>query len=123
VNRLGSVYYDFPNGPRNGVYHRRHIHTTGSKDVREDLTDEEDDNGGADPEDEDEDEEDDDDEQSDDAEDSGWDTSLEEGGEVDIDDLSPSIIFDPGKATPLERRWLAAMSFGKDPETVRRFEL
>jgi len=63
------------------------------------------------------------DEQADDEVDSGWDTSLEEAGEVDIDDLSPSIISDPGKATPLERRWLAAMSVGKEPEIERRFEL
>lgn len=33
----------------------------------------------------------------------------------------PSMIADPGKPTPQERRWLAAMSIGKDPEIVTRF--
>jgi len=33
-----------------------------------------------------------------------------------------SIISDPARATPLERRWLAAMSDGKDPEIATRFE-
>ncbi|OCH83964.1 hypothetical protein OBBRIDRAFT_742422 [Obba rivulosa] len=33
-----------------------------------------------------------------------------------------SVITDPARATPLERRWLAAMSEGKDPDIVRRFE-
>ncbi|KAF7424382.1 hypothetical protein PC9H_009689 [Pleurotus ostreatus] len=33
-----------------------------------------------------------------------------------------SMINDPGTATPLERRWLAAMSEGKDPRIARRFE-
>ena len=119
VNRLGGVYYDFHNGLRNGMYR----HHNRSKATHENLTDEEDDNDGADPEDEEEEEEREEEEQSDDDDDSGWDTSLEEGGEVDIDDLSPCIISDPGRATPLERRWLAAMSVGKDPEIVGRFEL
>ena len=39
------------------------------------------------------------------------------------DPLAPSIIYDPGKATPIQRRWLAAMSEGKDPEIAKRFEL
>ncbi|PPQ65267.1 hypothetical protein CVT26_000227 [Gymnopilus dilepis] len=49
--------------------------------------------------------------------------------QVDEDDTSlanaeqPSMINDPGKATPLERRWLSAMSEGKDPAIARRFEL
>jgi len=39
------------------------------------------------------------------------------------DPLSPSIIYDPGKATPMQRRWLAAMSEGKNPDIAKRFEL
>jgi len=122
VNRLGGVYYDFHNGSRNGIYrhHNRHNHPIGSNDVRENLTDEGV-NDATDAEDEGEERE--EDEQSDDEDDSGWETSLEEGGDVDIDDISPSIISDPGKATHLERRWLAAMSSGKIPGIVRRFEL
>ncbi|PPR02600.1 hypothetical protein CVT24_002171 [Panaeolus cyanescens] len=50
-----------------------------------------------------------------DVEDSGWDTSGE--------DLWPSMINDPGKATPMQRRWLSAMSDGKDPVIAKRFEL
>jgi len=123
VNKLGGVYYDFHNGSRKGIYrhHSRHNHTIGSNDAREKLTDEGVDDA-ADPEDEDEGERE-QDEQSDDEDDSGWETSLEEGGEVDIDDISPSIISDPAKARPLERRWLAAMSVGKVPGIARRFEL
>jgi nitrogen permease regulator 3-like protein len=45
----------------------------------------------------------------------GWDTVE--------DDLYPSMINDPGRATPLQRRWLAAMSEGKEPQIVRRFQL
>ncbi|KAJ6494661.1 nitrogen permease regulator of amino acid transport activity 3-domain-containing protein [Mycena vitilis] len=33
-----------------------------------------------------------------------------------------SMINDPGRATTLQRRWLSAMSDGKDPALVRRFE-
>ena len=44
----------------------------------------------------------------------GWDTVE--------DQLWPSMINDPGKATPLQRRWLSAMSEGKDPYISRRFE-
>ncbi|GBE88319.1 predicted protein [Sparassis crispa] len=33
-----------------------------------------------------------------------------------------SMIYDPARATPLERRWLAAMSDGKDTDIARRFE-
>ncbi|KAJ6577222.1 nitrogen permease regulator of amino acid transport activity 3-domain-containing protein [Mycena capillaripes] len=33
-----------------------------------------------------------------------------------------SMINDPGRATTLQRRWLSAMSDGKDPMLVRRFE-
>lgn len=38
------------------------------------------------------------------------------------DTLWPSLISDPGTASPLERRWLAAMSEGKDEHIARRFE-
>ncbi|KAF5382194.1 hypothetical protein D9615_004258 [Tricholomella constricta] len=47
--------------------------------------------------------------------DSGWDTAE--------DHLRPSMISDPGRATPLQRRWLAAMSEGKDPQIAKRFQL
>ncbi|KAF9565186.1 hypothetical protein CPC08DRAFT_704721 [Agrocybe pediades] len=47
--------------------------------------------------------------------DSGWDTTE--------DHTYPSIIDDPGKATPMQRRWLTAMSDGKDPVIAKRFEL
>ncbi|KAJ6513412.1 nitrogen permease regulator of amino acid transport activity 3-domain-containing protein [Mycena sanguinolenta] len=43
---------------------------------------------------------------------------LDHGGEDD----EASMINDPGRATPLQRRWLSAMSDGKDPALVRRFE-
>ncbi|KAH9944851.1 nitrogen permease regulator of amino acid transport activity 3-domain-containing protein [Amylocystis lapponica] len=36
--------------------------------------------------------------------------------------LYASMISDPARATPLERRWLAAMSEGKDASIARRFE-
>jgi hypothetical protein len=45
----------------------------------------------------------------------GWDTAE--------DDLFPSMISDPGRATPLQRRWLLAMSEGKEPHIARRFQL
>ncbi|KAJ4475492.1 nitrogen permease regulator of amino acid transport activity 3-domain-containing protein [Lentinula aciculospora] len=35
----------------------------------------------------------------------------------------PSMIKDPGRATPLQRRWLNVMSLGKDQILTRRFEL
>ncbi|KAK7051103.1 Nitrogen permease regulator 3 [Paramarasmius palmivorus] len=53
-------------------------------------------------------------ESSDEREDSGWETAEDES--------IASIISDPGRATPLQRRWLSAMSVGKDPRIVRRFE-
>lgn len=34
----------------------------------------------------------------------------------------PSMINDPGRATPLQRRWLSAMSEGKEDHIARRFE-
>ncbi|KLO18243.1 hypothetical protein SCHPADRAFT_866880 [Schizopora paradoxa] len=42
-------------------------------------------------------------------------------GEIE-DDLLPSIIRDPGMATPLQRKWIKAMSEGKSEEIKRRFE-
>lgn len=39
------------------------------------------------------------------------------------DTVSPSMISDPGTASPLERKWLAAMSEGKEEHIARRFEL
>lgn len=50
-----------------------------------------------------------------DEEDSGWDTSE--------DSNWPTMIDDPGRATPLQRRWLAAMSDGKESHIARRFQL
>lgn len=38
------------------------------------------------------------------------------------DHLQPSMISDPARATPLQRRWLAAMSEGKKPEIAKRFQ-
>jgi hypothetical protein len=49
-----------------------------------------------------------------DEEDSGWDTTE--------DHLGPSMINDPGKATPMQRRWLSAMSEGIEPAVAKRFE-
>jgi hypothetical protein len=49
-----------------------------------------------------------------DEEDSGWDTTE--------DHVGPSMIDDPGKATPMQRRWLCAMSEGKAFAIARRFE-
>lgn len=49
-----------------------------------------------------------------DEDDSGWDTTE--------DHLWSSVITDPGKATPMQRRWLSAMSEGKDPVIAKRFE-
>ncbi|KAF5367533.1 hypothetical protein D9758_003810 [Tetrapyrgos nigripes] len=39
------------------------------------------------------------------------------------DEFVPSMINDPGRATPLQRRWLAAMSEGKEEYITRRFDL
>lgn len=46
---------------------------------------------------------------------SGWDTAE--------DHLRPSMISDPGRATPLQRRWLLAMSDGKEAHIAKRFQL
>ncbi|KAF8640295.1 hypothetical protein AX16_010190 [Volvariella volvacea WC 439] len=56
-----------------------------------------------------------DDEDDDDEDDIGWNTAE--------DHLWPSIIPDPGRATPLQRRWLSAMSEKKPAHIARRFEL
>jgi nitrogen permease regulator 3-like protein len=42
--------------------------------------------------------------------------------ESNLDDVEPSVIADPRKATSMQRRWLSAMSDGKDPGIARRFE-
>ncbi|KAF7312225.1 hypothetical protein MIND_00235500 [Mycena indigotica] len=42
--------------------------------------------------------------------------------EASEDEDEPSIINDPGQATPSQRRWLSVMSYGKDPTLVRHFE-
>lgn len=47
--------------------------------------------------------------------DSGWDTTE--------DHIGASIISEPAKATPMQRKWLAAMSDGKHPDVAKRFEL
>ncbi|THV03173.1 hypothetical protein K435DRAFT_775063 [Dendrothele bispora CBS 962.96] len=39
------------------------------------------------------------------------------------DELVPSMINDPGRATPSQRRWLTAMSEGKEEYITRRFDL
>ncbi|KAM5537190.1 hypothetical protein V8D89_009123 [Ganoderma adspersum] len=48
-----------------------------------------------------------------------WAEYYKDGAE---NDNIPSMISDPARATPLERRWLAGMSEGKEPHIVRRFE-
>lgn len=47
----------------------------------------------------------------------------EDGLGWDTEDFTPSMINDPGRAKPLQRRWLSAMSEGKEPPIARRFEL
>jgi nitrogen permease regulator 3-like protein len=42
--------------------------------------------------------------------------------EDDDDDNETSILMDPGRATSLQRRWLQAMSEGKDEFVARRFD-
>jgi hypothetical protein len=65
----------------------------------------------------------------DDAEDVFEEFSEEDSGEENVgwgspeDTLEPSMISDPGTASPLERKWLAAMSEGKDEYIARRFAL
>ena len=49
------------------------------------------------------------------------DTEHEDSDDED-DPNVPSIIPDPGRATPKERRWLTKMSEGKSPWIVKRFE-
>ncbi|KAJ7591166.1 nitrogen permease regulator of amino acid transport activity 3-domain-containing protein [Mycena floridula] len=45
------------------------------------------------------------------------------GQDATEDNSMPSMINDPGSATPLQRRWLSAMSDGKDPYVALRFKL
>jgi hypothetical protein len=45
---------------------------------------------------------------------SGWDD--------EEDHTTSTMIDEPGKATPMQRRWLTAMSDGKDPHIAKRFE-
>jgi len=53
----------------------------------------------------------------------GEDVDGDEGDSEDEDDPNvPSIIPDPGRATPKERRWLSKMSEGKSSWIVKRFE-
>ncbi|KAI0368797.1 hypothetical protein BV20DRAFT_1053766 [Pilatotrama ljubarskyi] len=52
------------------------------------------------------------------ADEGKWEEYYQSGGSDNI----PSMINDPARANPLERRWLAAMSEGKDPHIARRFE-
>jgi hypothetical protein len=47
----------------------------------------------------------------------------ESGWESSEDSLVPTVIEDPGRATPLQRRWLSAMSEGKEPQIAKRFSL
>lgn len=50
-----------------------------------------------------------------DGADSGWESSE--------DAPKSTVIEDPGRATPLQRRWLSAMSEGKEPQIAKRFAL
>jgi len=52
----------------------------------------------------------------------GDDIEDDEDSEDEDDPSVPSIIPDPGRATPKERRWLTKMSEGKSPWIVKRFE-
>lgn len=42
--------------------------------------------------------------------------------EEDYEDTDTSILADPGRATSVQRRWLQAMSEGKDEQVMRRFD-
>ncbi|KAI0707128.1 nitrogen permease regulator of amino acid transport activity 3-domain-containing protein [Earliella scabrosa] len=52
------------------------------------------------------------------ADEAKWEEYYQNGGNDNI----ASMISDPARATPLERRWLAGMSEDKDPHIVKRFE-
>jgi hypothetical protein len=55
--------------------------------------------------------------------DSDWNEDMDGSGlEGDSDRNSPSIIHDPARATALQKKWLSAMSDGKDPSVAKRFE-
>ncbi|KAF8632274.1 hypothetical protein AX15_002016 [Amanita polypyramis BW_CC] len=61
-----------------------------------------------------------------DDEDEDYGSSLdgaESGWESSEDSWVPTVIEDPGRATPLQRRWLSAMSEGKEPHIAKRFAL
>lgn len=49
-------------------------------------------------------------------------TEEDSGSETSGEHIVSLIIDDPGRATPLERRWLSAMSDGKEPHIAKRFE-
>lgn len=84
--------------------------------------DEDDDGDNEDDEDDDADEEEDDEDgDSDDT----WDLDNSSDGEVGLgrgDHFAASMINDPGRATPKQRRWLTAMSDDVDPRIAKRFE-
>jgi hypothetical protein len=50
------------------------------------------------------------------------DVEQDQESEDEDDPHVPSIIPDPGRATPKERRWLTKMSEGKSPWISKRFE-
>ena len=63
-----------------------------------------------------------DDDEGNDVEDEEEDSENEEDSEDEDDENVPSIIPDPGRATPKERRWLTKMSEGKSSCISKRFE-
>ncbi|XP_006459107.1 hypothetical protein AGABI2DRAFT_183892 [Agaricus bisporus var. bisporus H97] len=55
--------------------------------------------------------------------DSDWNEDMNDFGlDGDGDMNSSSIIHDPARATALQKKWLSAMSDGKDPSVAKRFE-
>ena len=56
--------------------------------------------------------------QSSSADEGKWKEYYKNGGNDNV----ATMISDPARATPLERRWLAGMSEGKEPHLVRQFE-
>jgi nitrogen permease regulator 3-like protein len=64
---------------------------------------------------------------ADEAEEDTFESEVYSNSEPDEEDstedhVGPSMIDDPGKATPMQRRWLSAMSEGKAFAIARRFE-
>lgn len=53
----------------------------------------------------------------------GDDIEHDQDSDDEDDPNAPSIIFDPGRATPKERRWLTKMSEGKSLWIAKRFEM